>query len=367
MSTTTEPANLTAPPRWPPLRPRELLDAQRNLCRWWQGSDGQLVGDSYADADLARLVYRKLLPGVAGEDIVKTEAFGLASATPYWISPDMAELVGRAAETWPAKPLHPDRLPSRSGFAYFAHPLFPFWFSDQAASIRAVRWAEVSDQPSPIHRATLGILSTWYGHVDDGGDTLFASEAAAKPGLAAVYSGGFVLLSYSFWPYGSQAVPGRYIDRPAEILGVDDPEYSGFSSETGCANTGPDDPKAWNHERYLQCLWAMMGQTITRTVREHDRHAAKRARRAGLHAGADAGVQVVTLRREAPPLEASERPVSHGQVNWSCRWLVGADTGGHWHRYHTRNGVEDRWVGVYDKGPPDKPLRFSKRVYKFSR
>lgn len=43
-------------------------------------------------------------------------------------------------------------------------------------------------------------------------------------------------------------------------------------------------------------------------------------------------------------------------VEWSCRWIVR----GHWHKYHTTDGVISKWVLPYIKGPADKPLRPSR-------
>lgn len=368
--TTTKPHTLTQPPARPALRPRELLDAQRDLCRWWQGDDGLFVADSYVNLRDGVASRPRLADGIEGTDITATEAYGLARSTPFWVSADMTELTAHAAKTWDPPPLHPDVLPAREGFAYFERPLYPFWFSSNAASIRAVRWIVSEERRSSVHRSEPGVLTTWYSHLDDGGDTLLSRELLAgktNDRLRNVYGAGFVLLSYSFWPWGSVPRPGVYLDRPAASMGIDDPDHSGFSSVTGLANTDPSDSHAWNHERFIECLWTMMGQTIAKTARVVERHAAKRARRAGMTAPAEAGVRVVTLRREALPAEAGERTVEHRQVDWSCRWLVGSADGGHWHKYRTRNGIERRWVGVYEKGPPDKPLRFSKPVYKLTR
>jgi hypothetical protein len=80
---------------------------------------------------------------------------------------------------------------------------------------------------------------------------------------------------------------------------------------------------------------------------------AKRARlrRALLH---EPTVHVVELRRRLYP-EHDEGPAS--SVEWACQWLVR----GHWHRYHTREGLSPRWVDAYVKGPSDKPLRPPRR------
>jgi hypothetical protein len=61
-------------------------------------------------------------------------------------------------------------------------------------------------------------------------------------------------------------------------------------------------------------------------------------------------VRVIELRRrEHLPRESTE----HEPAEWSCHWLVR----GHWHRYHTREGLQPRWVNPYVKGPDDKPFK----------
>jgi hypothetical protein len=61
-------------------------------------------------------------------------------------------------------------------------------------------------------------------------------------------------------------------------------------------------------------------------------------------------VRVVELRRRAHEARAH---AGHMDAEWACRWLVR----GHWHRYHTKNGLQPRWVSPYVKGPDDKPLK----------
>jgi hypothetical protein len=61
-------------------------------------------------------------------------------------------------------------------------------------------------------------------------------------------------------------------------------------------------------------------------------------------------IRVIELRRRE--YERHE-PDERRDVEWSCQWI----TRGHWHRYHTKDGLQPRWVAPYLKGPSDTPLK----------
>lgn len=61
------------------------------------------------------------------------------------------------------------------------------------------------------------------------------------------------------------------------------------------------------------------------------------------------GVRVISLRTSS----VEQREAGESSVDWQCRWFVRA----HWHRYHTREGVINRHLAPYIKGPEDKPLK----------
>jgi hypothetical protein len=189
---------------------------------------------------------------------------------------------------------------------------------------------------------------TWYSGRDDpaGADQGLALIQAdhAQHGLNAP----FILLHQSFWPYGEAWEAGAYVD----LAG---------GQEAPMALLDRD--RDWR--RFLAALWLLMHQKITLTRPEPvSRAQRKQAERAKVPAHP---VNIVTLRRATPPPEASERTVEHHQVDWSCRWIVGAAKGGFWNTYHTKDGPEPRWITPFMKGPPDKPLKFSQTVYKLVR
>jgi hypothetical protein len=56
------------------------------------------------------------------------------------------------------------------------------------------------------------------------------------------------------------------------------------------------------------------------------------------------------------------------EVSWQFRWIVGADEGGFWNKYHTKNGTILKWIEPFIKGPSDKPLKpVANKIFHISR
>lgn len=120
---------------------------------------------------------------------------------------------------------------------------------------------------------------------------------------------------------------------------------------------------ATNLLRYMHALFLLLNQTIVQTEEEHvERHAAKRARRAGL----PGRVTVVQLRRTQ-----AARHEGESLIEWQHRWVVR----GHWRwqycgphhpwaqeiepgKYRARI-----WIHPYQKGPEDAPLMIPDKLY----
>jgi len=67
-------------------------------------------------------------------------------------------------------------------------------------------------------------------------------------------------------------------------------------------------------------------------------------------------VRVVTLRS----IERRGKG-GHRDVEWGCRWIVR----GHWRNqwYPSAKHHQPKWIAPYMKGPEDKPLRHSERLF----
>lgn len=114
-----------------------------------------------------------------------------------------------------------------------------------------------------------------------------------------------------------------------------------------------------NTDRYLHALWLLMNQTIV-TVEDEDLTGPFKRR--AVRKNLPHRVTVIKLRRKAHP------SVSNGEshVEWQHRWV----TRGHWRWQPCGTGRNERrriWINSYIKGPDDKPLVVSDKVYSLVR
>jgi hypothetical protein len=194
-----------------------------------------------------------------------------------------------------------------------------------------------------------GIAVSWFNdHFEDPDD--YASEILAadddpdfrKKVIQAVGRWGFI---------GCDVLEqGRLIGAPFSPLSPGEAAAILASGDTPSPHT--------NTHRYIHALWLMLNQTITKTEDEYVRKTAlKRAQRIGL----PGRVTVITLRRTV-----AARNQGESLVEWSHRWVVR----GHWRWQHYGPGGESKrriWIAPHVKGPEDKPLKVSEKVYNLSR
>jgi hypothetical protein len=122
-----------------------------------------------------------------------------------------------------------------------------------------------------------------------------------------------------------------------------------------------------NTTRYVHALWMLLGQKITDVSEEHVRKST--AKRLGA-VGIPARVSVIALRATLTP----GRKDGESLVEWSHRWVVN----GRWqwrkcgpeHPFAQEydKGFRVRcYIGFYVKGPSDRPLVVTDRVYDLRR
>ena len=121
-----------------------------------------------------------------------------------------------------------------------------------------------------------------------------------------------------------------------------------------------------NLTRYMHAFWLMLNQTIVRLV---DEPASRHTRKAMKRMKMPDTVTVIELRRTEPSEYEGE-----SNVEWSHRWIVR----GHWawrvcgpdhpdaQPYKDGHGVR-LWIHSYQKGPPDKPLVVTDKLYDLRR
>ena len=118
------------------------------------------------------------------------------------------------------------------------------------------------------------------------------------------------------------------------------------------------DDRTFHEMRWVYAAMHLMSQRLATRVRHAtDRPTRKRIQRHRKQE-APAFVDVVTLRR----LEQDrERDPKGKQIDWSWRWMVS----GHWrNQWYPAGGVHKRtFIDSYVKGPPEKPLKPTTKIY----
>lgn len=239
----------------------------------------------------------------------------LAAAAPFYVAQQICATVAYGASSFPLPYALPaSRVPVLNGFVWFEQPLaLPETQDGPAKPLRALAWA-----PSSLV------------------DTL-------PPGTSRI----------------------AQIDTPTHLL------LQSFHDVSWCpvpvvAHTmtlplgeasGGDEPlgrkgQPIRREATLRYLFTLLEFMADRVLAVSSRPILNRQarRRLARSLGHEPVVRVVELRQR----EYQQRDESQAtHTEYTCQWLVR----GHWHQYHTREGVQPRWVSPYVKGPSDKPLK----------
>jgi hypothetical protein len=279
-------------------------------------------------------------PARTGRDFTELVAGPLYSAPTYQVDDDivgavtgMYEQTGRQATE-----IRAADMISPSGFAWLDTPVPLTDYGGAVITNRAVSWNRQRMDLGATVEAGVRVTS-W---CEAGQQTAFAPEGHYSPsGLALAHS--------AFVPFGE-----RY----------------GRSGESA-----PDDVVRWLH-----CLWLFLQTTIVATT---CKPASRAARRRAARVRQLSDVTVVHLRYTVTENDAGQDGVPR-LADWSCRWVV---RGHHRHlgdyreagcRQHEAMpegphapcqvcGLPTTPVGAYIKGPPGKPLRVNRKLYKVDR
>jgi len=296
------------------------------------------------------------------------------NATPYVVSAEMTEVVVAAARGLrELDRFEIDSLPSPFGVVKFERPLPVQEMRGHTMLVHGLTWgpAFISNAPSDAGRDPLtidkshlrdGILFTLWNDID------VEPDHFSRKSLE-LFGAGRMRRDIGRWFFvGAEVLPDQMRLGPMEV-NVGDRRWSAAANnhlrKTVLDLGGERNVKPFtNTSRYVAALFELLGQTLV--VRRCERPSAPvraRAHKARLHAADE--VTVVTLRRRSQVADPD-----HRQVDWSCRWVVGGASGGHWHRYRVgpgRGEVRRRWVMPYLKGPADKPLKTGTIVYNLER
>lgn len=283
---------------------------------------------------------------------------GLRLSSAYYVSPEMTDLI-----TWSAAALDStdvfryDELPTEAGFAYFEKPLILTDVRGRDLYVNVLLWF------------TTTLTDKRDGRERPGTTMVLFNDHDATPDVIAH----LIMDSQHGVPYE------RYRDAMGRwgLIGVDHlwtsmrigPE-KGQASEAKMKQIemeGLDPIEVTNFPRLAHAFWIMLNQTVVDVTKDASpRPFAKRAKRMGI----PDRVSVVRLRHVT-----GRSGVGESSVEWQHRWLVR----GHWAWRHCsehhplaepdgRGGFHARvWVRGHVRGPEDKPLLITNKVYHLAR
>jgi hypothetical protein len=257
-------------------------------------------------------------------------------AETYDVAGDIVDLLIQASETIPRFGLTPEDLPALDGWIYLERSL-PHPDAERTANetgiaryrdlrIEALLWTEATITPTNAQETP--------------GPGLMVAAFASAPGIAGDL------------PYPVAAMRWRF--------GEPWPEYVLLSPRQQDRGRNPETEDPIVPIRWFMAFLRFIKQRILVATAIPVRNRSARRRIARV-LPREPIVHVIELRRR----EYRQRDeTEHEPAEWSCQWLVR----GHWHNYHTREGLQPRWVDSYVKGPDDKPLKTPRAtVYKVVR
>jgi hypothetical protein len=306
-------------------RPLDALDARTKLVETLSSTDGRglaIGATKGVRPTFTRQVDDEFI-NATSNDLDRLTTLIRNEATTFWIAPDMVDLVVSAAHSMPAQPLLASDLPTQRGFAWFPYSadVAPF-----RANLRGAVWQ--ADYPSEGTMRVTWLVSRDVWHLQ-------GKDRAMRWPLFPC--------GWDDWPLGHS-----YRRTYDHSIGADD------SSDDAVK------PAIETIRRLLQAMWSIMAEPYVAAEEVRvDRNATRRAQRAGLTT--DGQVRVVTLRR-ANDRRSTGDP---SNVQWSRRWVVSAHWRNQW--YPSRGVHRQRFIAPYVKGPDNKPLLISQKVFALRR
>lgn len=359
------------------LRPAEVIDAQADLI-------ARLDDRQFSD-----MINTMVAQHVSGLPITKdgmpadsklrheydTAIERAAPATPllrrltqaayaYRVTPDMCQMVEYAAsQLEDLDRFNPDLAPTGCGIVRFDRGLKVRDIRDKIMRINWLVWGPgefvVGDHNEPMTGTALWFFNDTWTEPDDI-DTHFKAQTIQRYGPER-------------WEL-YERVKGRWSTVGVSIVSRD--QRLGGAQWTPSEEQRKQVEEEGDHAvpgtnslRYVHALWLLLNQTVTLTEKHDlDRSGRRRAAKKGL----PTQVTVVSLRRAVRP----NTPAHDSMIEWTHRWIVR----GHWAwrvcgRDHpqaqaapVKGGIGVRvWISPYQKGPDDKPLVVTDKVYTLER
>jgi len=263
-------------------------------------------------------------------------------ATPTYVTPQVGELLWEAEPSLADQPLRETDLPVSDGTAYFTRlPGFP---RDRfSADLAATEPALVMEES----------LLTWNTVTSDG-DGALDMRLSRLPGLPRTG----VLVAWISW--AGQRASARHVPflESGGLWRFGDTLAGALTTKARAT----EDPASAALRRQicvrLRGLWQFMQQRICARRLEHpDRAMRHRLEREPIRHRPL--VEVIELR--ARDADRAPRDQEALAVDWSCRWIVRQ----HWRQqwFPSEQRHKPLLVEPYVKGPPDRPLKTSAKLF----
>lgn len=301
--------------------------------------------------------------GQSALDFSDDEQRRLSMADVFLVTPDMCDLTDFASRTLPDDTvLTAENVPSPFGIAYFDKPWELVDVHGKVMRHHMITWGPAHDYTygwlvgevrRPDNRQRMmrhGIRVNFYSDRSDLVDE-YNLDLGQRYGETQFWRNYRFQLSEScFWSWDATfRAYDEEIQLYRDVEGIDFTELPKMpTSESAVAFR-------------LLAFWLLTMQEVT-TLDEAplDRHVKKRMGRMNL----PQRVTVITLRRKSGPRSEGE---SH--VEWHHRWIVK----GHWRQQPYKDPLtggtytKPIWINPYIKGPDDKPIIQTEKVYRLSR
>lgn len=329
------------------MQPAQVLDLQSDMIARASVPGWRELMKMQFTEDLQDSIIGGENPKKFASDIVEhiTNVVGEASA--FFVEGTMTDMI-----TWAAAGLDStdtfrfDEVPVERGFVYFENPLVIKEVRGRDMLIHAVLWTPIWNRENDSGDVVAGYAFYAFN------DYRVRPDEIAKQLIADGYN----IDRYGRWGFvGVFSAVDRQRVGPT-TLGLTESKREEIIADGGQPH------EFTNFTRLVHAYFLLLNQTIVDSYEaEIGRQYAKRAKRAGI----PASVTVVRLRRII-------NTEAHGEteVEWHHQWIVR----GHWRWQHVSknhplaeqygDGYRARvWVRPHVKGPEDKPLHVSEKVY----
>lgn len=265
---------------------------------------------------------------------------GLSSTTSFYCSKEMSQLVERAALSLDSTDVADSKyIPTDNGFCYFDNGITISVDDGKSTDLLAhvLIWSKDKDSG----RLALFFFNDPLNQPDNGGRNYL--EAKLKDPNFFTTFGRFIPNAIGGYQPGKTIVSGTNLTSEEISHGLENGTYA--TPVVGIASVA-------------HALFMLIGQTV---VSSEPVRATKKGEKRLKKSGTTPEVRVVALRR-VKKYEKGDGDST--PVEWTVRWIVG----GHWRwqPYKNESGEiyhERIWINPYVKGPEDKPLHVTKKVY----